>query len=256
MRLQIKVESGAKTLASIGDMHYPFHDPKTIKLVEGFLYELQPDYVVYNGDIMDFYQMSVFPKDPSRLGMLQRDIKMTRKMFREHRKNLPNTELLLIEGTHEHHLQRYLWTKAAELSSLEDLYVPKLFHLDDFGIKYVPFEEGLLINGVFLILHGDIASVHSAYTAKRLFEKHGGCGLANHTHRLGSFYKRDRFGTWGWWENGCLCSLNPDWIQNPNWQQGFSLIHFTGSKRFWVEQIPIIDHEFMYGNRIWNMRRK
>ena len=82
------------------------------------------------------------------------------------------------------------------------------------------------------------------------YEKHGGCGITGHCHRGGSFLKTDRFGVWGWWEGFCLCHLNPDWIKNPNWQQGITLVHFIG-KRFWVEAIPIIDHELMYGGKIY-----
>jgi hypothetical protein len=29
------------------------------------------------------------------------------------------------------------------------------------------------------------------------------------------------------YENGCACDLNPDYLDNPNWQNGFSLVHYT-----------------------------
>jgi len=44
--------------------------------------------------------------------------------------------------------------------------------------------------------------------------------------------------------------LHPHWIQNPNWQQGFSLVHFNQG-RFWVEQCQIINRKFVYGGKIW-----
>ena len=50
--------------------------------------------------------------------------------------------------------------------------------------------------------------------------------------------------------HNCLCSLDPDWVSNPNWQQGFSLVHFT-KDRFWVEQLQIINRKFMYGGRVF-----
>lgn len=244
--LKISLRGGMKTIAVIGDTHFPFHDPKTIALVDRCLEDIQPDYLIYNGDLGDFYQLSVFAKDPARLGGLQGDIRLVKRMFAKHELILPNTEKILISGTHEYRFEKFLWSKAAELSSLSCLTIPELYQLKEYNIQYIPFEQGLLINKVFLVLHGEIVSAHSAYTAKRQFERNGGCGMCNHTHRGGSFYKKDRFGTWGWWENFCLCSLNPDWIRNPNWQQGFSLIHFTDHKRFWVEQVPIIKHEFLF----------
>lgn len=248
--LEIKMGADPQTVAVINDLQMPYHDQTALTLVENFLIEIQPELLLYNGDIMDYYQISDFDKDPARVGNLQSDIDQVKAMFRRHKIRLPNTRKLLIDGNHEKRLQHFLWTKAPEISSLKCLTIEQLFNLDEYKIEHIAYEQGLMINNVFLVLHGDIASIHSGYTAKRMFEKHGGCGICGHCHRLGSFYKRDRFGFWGWWENGCLCHLNPDWIKNPNWTQGFSLVHFLGD-RFWVEQIPIIKNKMMYGGKIY-----
>jgi len=255
MSIELKLPSKgieSKTVMVIGDTHNPYQDPKALALVEEFMPIIMPDVLIYNGDTNDFYQTSKFDKDPDRMNRLQEDIKDTENMFRRHSELLPRAKKFLIKGNHEDRWERFLRTAAPVLENLECLEFDKLFHLKDYGVKSVEYEEGLMINKVFLILHSDIASIHSAYTAKRLFEKHGGCGMCNHTHRGGSFYKRDRFGTWGWWENFCLCRLDPDWIMNPNWQHGFSLIHFRDN-RFWVEQIPIIKDKFMYAGEIFEL---
>ena len=240
-----------KTIAIIGDTHHPYQDEVAVRLVEEFLEETQPDYLIYNGDINDFYQVSVFAKDPSRLASLQDDLDMTTAMFERHEKILPNTKKILIVGTHEDRWRKYQQQQSPATANLRANTIPGLYNLDKYDIGYVDFERGVLINGIFLVLHGNIVSVHSSYTAKRHYEKHGGCGMCNHTHRGGSYYKRDRFGTWGWWENFCLCRLDPDWVQNPDWQQGFSLVHFNGGSRFWVEQIPIIGKSFIYGGKVY-----
>lgn len=239
-----------KMVAIIGDTQHPFHDAKSLAVVEQFLEELQPDYLFYNGDMQDFYQISKFDKDPRRITEMQSDIDSTRAMFRHHKVILPNTDKKLLGGNHEDRLQKFLWTKASEFSSLQCLSISELFHLEEYEIDYIPYECGVMINDVFLIIHGSFVSAHSSYTAKRMFERHGGCGICNHSHRGGTYYKRNRFGVFGWWENFCLCSLEPDWIRYPDWQQGFSLVHFFG-KHFWVEQMPIIDHEFIYGGKLY-----
>jgi len=249
--LKVETTEGKGTVAVINDTHNPYQDQITLDLVENFLYELQPQFLIYDGDTNDFYPISPFDKNPNRIDSLQSDIDNTVAMFRRHKRGLPKTKRILIDGNHEDRLRRFLWTKAPQLESLRCLKFEELFELDELGIEHIAYEQGLMINDSFLILHSDIASIHSGYTAKRLYEKHGGCGIGGHCHRGGSFYKRDRFGTWGWWENFCLCHLNPDWIKNPNWEQGFSLVHFIG-KRFWVEQIPIIDHEFLYGGKLYS----
>ena len=255
MTVELKLPSkhgDSRKVAVIGDIHNPYQDQTALALVEDFLITMQPDVLVYNGDVNDFYQLSKFDKDPSRMDRLQADLNNTKKMFKHHAEILPKARKILIKGNHEDRWERFLRTSAPVLECLDCLELDRLFGLKTFGIKTVEYEEGLMINGVFLILHSDIVSIHSAYTAKRLYEKHGGCGMCNHTHRGGSFYKRDRFGTWGWWENFCLCRLDPDWIMNPNWQHGFSLIHFR-DERFWVEQIPIIKDKFMYAGEIFEL---
>ncbi len=248
--LKIETAKELKTGAFLFDTQNPYQDAQTLELVERFLGNIKPDYLFYGGDNNDFYGLSSFNKNPKRIDSLQDDVDNTRRMFDRQRNIIPNAESWWLIGNHEDRLQKFLWTNAPALSSLRSLQLPELFTIKDYNIKLVPYEQGLMINGVFLALHGDLASIHSGYTAKRMFEKHGGCGISGHCHRLGSFYKRDRFGTWGWWEGGCLCHLNPDWIKNPNWVQGFSLIHFRG-KRFWIEQIPILDHKFIYGGEVY-----
>ncbi|KKL53873.1 hypothetical protein LCGC14_2271060 [marine sediment metagenome] len=219
------------TVAIIGDTHNPFQDQRALHEVELFLKELQPDLLVYEGDMGDFYQLSKFDKNPARADQLQQDLNSTASMFKRHSVILPHTRKILIPGNHEYRLQRFLWGQSPALASLDCLTVEGLYGLADSGVEIVNYEEGVLFNGVFWATHGDVIRAHSGYAAKGMSDKHGGCGMHGHTHRLGSYYKRDRFGMFGWWENGCLCNLEPDWISHPNWQQGFSLVHFskTGS---------------------------
>lgn len=239
-----------ETAVILNDTHNPYEDKLVLELVEQFLKELQPDYLWHNGDSNDWYPLSKFDKNPARLVNLQGDLDNTAAMFSRHRKILPNARIIHIDGNHEDRLRRFLWSKVPELANLRALELSKLLGFEENEISEVGYEEGLLVNGVFLVIHGNIASVHSGYTAKRMYEKHGGNGICGHCHRGGSFYKRDRFGQWGWWENYCLCDLDPDYIQNPNWGNGFSVISFR-KRRFWVEQVPIIDAKFIYGGKLY-----
>ena len=248
--LTLNVSDEPVTVAIINDTHNPYQDVEAVALMEKVLEELQPEYLIYAGDVNDFYQLSKYDKTPARANSLQADINVSKEMFARHNSILPKTKKIMLEGTHEDRLRRYLWTQSPALASLEGLALKELFELDKFGISLVPFEQGLLINGVFLVLHGELISSDSSATAKANYRKHGGCGMTGHTHRGGSFYKRDRFGVYGWYENFCLCRLDPDWCKNPDWQQGFSLAHFIG-KHFWIEQLPIINKTLMYGGKLY-----
>jgi predicted phosphodiesterase len=237
-------------VAAISDLHFPYHDRMALTRVLSFLAEQQPEIVILNGDICDFYQISKFDKNPKRADSLQSDIDMARSFLAELRRLLPHASIYFNEGNHEFRMTRYLWADAPALSSLRCLKLESLLTLSDYTIALVPAEKGIMINGVYLVLHGDISSIHSGYTAKRMYEKHGGNGVGGHCHRLGSFLKRDRFGTHGWYEGGCLCQLNPDYIINPNWVQGLTMIDFFGN-HFLTESIPIIGGKFIYGGKYY-----
>lgn len=241
------------TAAVINDTHNPFHDQRAIHEMEIFLEELKPELLIKAGDLNDFYQLSKFNKNPERADKLQRDLNSTSAMNKRQRELLPDSRQILIDGNHEDRLRRYLWGDSPALKSLKALSIEELYGLKDNEIEHVNYEEGLFINGIFMVTHGDTVRANSGYTAKAMSDKHGGCGMIGHTHRGGSYYKRDRFGIYGWWENFCLCNLTPDWITNPNWQQGFSLVHFT-KERFWVEPIQIIKGRFVYGGKIYGRK--
>ena len=65
----------------LGDTHSPYQDDKVIRAVEKFLFDIKPDYVFYNGDLNDFYQVSDFSKDPARLSYLQNYINFNTSFF-------------------------------------------------------------------------------------------------------------------------------------------------------------------------------
>ncbi len=238
------------TAAILQDTHNPFQDQRVLREVELFLGELQPDMILYPGDMGDFYGLSKFDKNPCRADELQKDLNSTAELFKRHRALAPNARMIFELGNHEDRLRRHLWGKDAALASLDCMTVEGLYKLKGSEVECVDYEEGLLINGNFMVTHGDLIRAHSGYTAKGMSDKHGGSGIHGHSHRGGNSLKRNRFGIYGWWENFCLCDLNPDYVTNPNWQQGFSVVTFIRG-RFWVQQMQIINRKFMYGGRVF-----
>ena len=58
-----KAPNGYKVLI-VNDTQIPFQDVRTLEAVEKFWADFQPDLELYNGDIMDFYSISTFDKNP------------------------------------------------------------------------------------------------------------------------------------------------------------------------------------------------
>jgi predicted phosphodiesterase len=245
-----KLDAGNSVHCVWNDFHKPYEDTVALRVAEKLIKHIQPDYIHYNGDIIDFYPISKFDKKPRMVAEIQKELDDVQAMLQYHSNIFKKAKKFYLLGNHEDRLRRYLWSVAKELSELRCLEIGELLDLDKFDIRMIDYEEGLLVNDSFLIIHGNIVRKNSGYTARGLMEKHGGCGICGHTHRGGSHYHRDRFGERGWWENWCLCTLNPDYIQFPDWQQGISIIQFIG-KQFFVEQLPIIDGKCVYGGKLY-----
>ncbi len=245
-----KLSAGKSTHVVWNDAHKPYHDPLALRCAEKLICYIKPDYLHYDGDWIDFYTLSKFDKRPTKIADLQNDLNDLKATFHYHRTIFKNTEFFYELGNHDDRLRRYLWSIAKELSELDALQIQNLLSFKEYDIHMVEYEEGLKINDIFVVQHGDIVSQESSYTAKRLFAKHGGNGICGHTHRGGAYYKKDYEGLHGWWENFCLCDLNPDYTKNPNWQQGVTVIDFGEGKQFLVEQIPIIDGKCIYGGKV------
>lgn len=238
------------TAAILQDTHNPFQDQRILREVELFLEELQPDLVVYPGDMGDFYQISKFDKNPERANNLQKDLNSTAQLFKRHRALMPNARMIFELGNHEDRLRKYLWGTSPALASLDCLTVEGLYKLKDSEVECIDYGEGVLFNGNFMVSHGDIIRAHSGYTAKGMSDKHGGSGICGHSHRGGNSLKTNRFGVYGWWENFCLCGLEPDYTSHPNWQQGFSVVTFIHG-RFWVQPMQIINRKFIFGGKVY-----
>lgn len=133
-------------------------------------------------------------------------------------------------------LERYL-KKHPELYSLVALKLPNLLGLDKFNIEYS--DKGIKL-GSLKIIHGDIVRQYSGYSARAEMEKHDCSGISGHVHRLAIYYKRTPTRDLMWAESGCLCNLNPEYIDSPSWNQGF-LYGYVEKDSFAILPIPIVN---------------
>lgn len=220
----------------LSDIHFPYQDNKAIKAVYKFLEQHPIDTIILNGDILDFYDVSSFDKDPSRINSLQAEINLAQKFFKKLRDLSPNSRIVFVKGNHSERIERYL-KKHPELYSLDALKLPNLLGLDKFNIEYK--DKGFKLGGL-KIIHGDIVRKYSGYSARAEMEKHDSSGISSHTHRGSAYYYRTPERYLAWFESFCLCDLNPEYINEPNWQQGF-LYGYVEKDSFAVTPIPIVD---------------
>jgi hypothetical protein len=237
----------------LGDVHEPFSDPAAVELAVRFTQWFKPDTVFLNGDILDCLQVSDYDRDPERLTGFQKDLDKGKQFLHRVRKAAPHARITYLGGNHEDRLTRYL-CRHPEISSLNSLRWQTLLGLDELGVEFFEYGKPQRWHGL-IVEHGDRVSKHSGATARSMLEARGVSGISNHVHRMGVSYRSDYSGVKAWYENGCLCDLNPSYTKaRPNWQHGFTVGYArSGHGRFLLEQIPILAGKLFFGDRLWEV---
>ena len=238
-----------KTLI-VADFHVPFHDKRLFELLLKFAAYYKPKKIFLPGDLIDCYTVSSFSKDPVRAGSLQKELDVARVMLGELHKVCK--DITFIEGNHEYRVVTHL-RKNPQLYGLDCLSTESLLRLESRGIKSYSYMHAPIRHHGFLITHGHVVRKYSGWTAKAMYEKYGGSGVCGHSHRGGNFIKRNMFGVFAWYENMCMCDLEPEYLDFADWQQGWCVAHFTEGGRFHVDQIPVVKYKFIYDNRMFRV---
>jgi predicted phosphodiesterase len=243
-----------------GDTHGQFIDRAAEEVLLAVASRYQPQVVVHVGDGVDSYTISQFDKDPERKEDFQDEIDHGRRHLARVRHVVPDSTFFYLEGNHEDRLRRAIWKSDKAMRQIAKLRAfrgaitwPNLLQLGDLGIEWVGAREQSrkVIFPKFIVKHGTIVRKWSSWTAKGEWEKYGKSGASGHTHRLGTFFHRDHNGNHVWTETGCLCDLNPDYLVDPDWQNGFLVVTFEQSTgAFQME--PVYIH---HGSAVWRGQR-
>lgn len=218
------------------DEHAPFHDPKAIALACEVLRWWKPDVHIFNGDQVDFYSVSRFEKNPARQFGLQEEIDQTvEEVFAPVRRAIPKARIIKIDGNHETRLDRYLHSHP-EMFGLRVLRMENLFGLDKLSIDYAP--QRVRCDSLLDISHGTRVNKWAGYAARAEVElrRYAINTITGHVHRSGRFETRvmDRHVIGQ--ENPCLCSLNPEYMVDPDWAQGLTLFEVRDGA-VWIETV-------------------
>ncbi len=211
-----RLKDGSRILVAFNDMQVPFHDKASVKAVLRFALEFDPTHLVVPGDAMDFYQMSAFDKNPSRQFRFKDELETGHRVIRDIELATPKADRYWIDGNHEDRMRRWLWRHGAAIAGLPSLEPQQLLHLDAW--TYLTYGSSVDIMGV-IVEHGEMAGVN---TAGRMLVKRGKSGICGHTHRFHDFHLTNASGSHRYIENGCLCSMRPEFVARPNWQHAFT----------------------------------
>ena len=242
-----------------GDVHFPFQDDSALSLLYQITGAIKPDLVACHGDLLDCYSISSFAKDLHLRPSLGREIEMATDHFALLNRLAPRARKLFIKGNHEDRLEREIKRMATKPEALEILRLPQvsesltwpsILGLGKLGWEY--HEKRTILFDKLILKHGDVVRKFSGYTAKAECEKYRKGGISGHTHRRGVFEHTDWNGVHGWWEHGCLCDLNPEYTEDPNWQSGFLVVTWSDDRSAYaVEEVRIHDGVTIFRGRTY-----
>lgn len=212
-----------KTLL-LTDTHFPYQNNEAIKTCLADGKKFAPDTIILNGDIIDFYSLSRFVKDPKQRN-LKNEIDITTEFLSTLRNKFPKAKILFKSGNHENRLKNFIYTKSEEFADLPELSLKSLLHLKDYNIEYVPDDEVIQL-GKLSILHGhEAGNICSTYPARSLFMVAKTNAIAGHCHRQSSYVTKTISGeTIKTYTQGCLCELAPDYSRYNEWCNGYAII--------------------------------
>ena len=226
-----------KTAVIYGDTHFPFQDDAALQVIQGIIKDAKPHLIVHLGDLVDCYQgLSKYSTDPTRLHSLQDEIDAARAHLHHISQLAPDAEKLLLGGNHEDRLRKTIWDLPGRYRALTQLRVfqhsmtwPVLLELESIGWDWADYRAQPVIGKIpkLLLKHGDTVRKWAGATGLAEWQKHAKSGVSGHTHRLGTFYHRDLNGSHVWHEVGCTCTLNPEYVRQPDWTHGALVVTYS-----------------------------
>lgn len=217
------------------DFHIPFQDNRAVNAFLSYAIDTQPEVIVLNGDLLDFYRLSKFVKSDGRNP--REEITEAKIILENLREGCPYSDIYYPIGNHETRLETYILNKAPDIASLVEN-----FHetLDCKKFKVQPCHK-VVFNGEIVCKHGNFVSQKAGQTAIKEMDNNYSSGASGHTHRLAKIIRRINGKKYYWLETGCLCTLDPHYMLQPDWVHGLGLFEIDDYKIKRAEVLEIED---------------
>lgn len=223
-----------KTIMTCSDLHDVEVDPFFMRVFIDTARRVQPDVIVFVGDIFDLAEFGKYNVDPREWDVVGKIKFAHENIFRPLREACPQTQFDFIEGNHEARLLRQLADATpalrAVLSDLHGFTVGKLLGLDEFEINYIAkadlsawtkrdFSKELANN---YKVYWDTVVCHHFPHARNM----GLPGVNGHHHRheVWGMYS-PIFGPYEWHQMGAGHKREASYCEGEYWHNGFAIIN-------------------------------
>jgi predicted phosphodiesterase len=224
--------------ATVSDAHAPYQDDRAIALASKVLKWWKPEVLVHAGDNIDCAAISKFDANPQRVYSIPEEVNawQSRVYIPLMSAVGPKCRTFVLPGNHDLRQERWLW-RHPEMFGLRELNLPALLGAKELGFEYVGY--AVVVDNKLEISHGTRVSAQSGMSARAELLKRGYSisTSTGHVHRAGRHEYQAPYGPLVVaQENPCLCSLDPDYLTDPNWVAGLTLWSvFRGN--LWIQAV-------------------
>ncbi|MFY8166237.1 MAG: metallophosphoesterase, partial [Sediminibacterium sp.] len=204
--------------------------------------------IIINGDLMDFYQMSRFEKDP-RKRSIKFEFDSTKAFLVILREAFPNAQIYWLKGNHDVRYEHWLMSKAPEVFDDPYFQMEERLRLNEqrihlIGDKILVKAGKLHIHHGHLFFRGFMAPVNSA---RGLYMKAKESTICGHVHKISAHTETNLSGEiTATWTTGCLCELSPDYHPFANgYGHGFAHIKVNLDKTYSLKNFHIINGKIL-----------
>ena len=231
----------------LSDIHMPYHDTRALTLALQKGKQFKTDHVLVNGDLLDFYQLSRFDKDPRKRSFAD-ELLAGEEFFKVLRREFRDAQITWKLGNHEERYDVYMRTKAPELLDVRGMEIENLMGIGKLNVRVVRDKLRIKL-GKLTVIHGHeypTPVIGPVNAARGLFLKAKTSAMCGHHHQVSTHSETDLNGKLvKAWSTGCLCQLNPHYARLNKWAHGFALVEVDNRGHFQVQNKTIFGGEVL-----------
>ena len=239
----------ARRVLVLADLHLPFHSVSAIDAALAYGARFDPDHILLNGDVFDFYGISRFDKEPGKPKIAD-ELRCGREFFAHLRHRFPKSDITFRYGNHDRRWDKYLTLNAAVLLDDHDLRddILTIWHkragITENGVRVVREQKPVML-GKLPVFHGDElprGMASPVNPARGAFLRALASLLHSHLHRTSEHTERTMDGrTITCRTTGALCGLHPEYARINKWDSGFATVEVGSDGNYECELKKIID---------------
>lgn len=222
---------------SLSDIHLPYHSREAVEAAVAHAEKRQLDWLLFNGDLADFYSVSRWDKDPKKRN-LAKEVEIVREFLDWIRERFPKTKIVYKAGNHEERWDKFIWNKAPELFDIQQCRWDFILGLEQREIDLVVGGRPVMA-GRLPIFHGHELPkglTNPVNQARGAFLRTLSTTLTAHGHRSSTHPEPNIWHNINVsWSQGCLCNRRPEYARINKWNWGFAEIENANDGSFEVD---------------------